>query len=308
MAGTTRADHALFLIRSPFQAYLAARIIRQYAIERPLVLYISRENRAKGAHYFRELEPLAADSAFLRVERGPASAFSSLRTLTRILRWVAFRRIGHVYMANHFLWYFRVLTAWTGARVSTFDDGSGNYISIDNHRWSRGDPHRERLCRLLGGGDMTSLHARIEAHYAVRPDLPNVIDAPLKPIDLKGDSAPAQGDPLNLFIGQPMEEGYADAPIARYFDIVRARADLYFPHPREKRRPFPTVESDLIIEDFAARQDRPVRVWGPFSTAFITLQGVEKICIDLDGNPEYRALMEQAGCRVISLDEAATLP
>lgn len=280
---------SLFLIATPFHAYLAKRIIKSEQLDAD-VWVMSYPHTAKSEHYFRELTEVANG---IYEGRKPGKLLAVWYALTRRPFRQAYDR---VYCALTQPWYFRRCLA-KAREVRTFDDGAGNYVegSFDNFERLQD----KAFARLFFLPTHDEIRRRVVAHYAVRPDLPNSGGPPetIIPIDMGIEVADGKA-PMTLAIGQPFEEFYAPDLVAK----VRARMEglPYFPHPREFSPPTNSIITSEIVEDYVAKlsRDHDVTLIGAFSTAMLTIPNVKKIYLDIYDDPKRRCIMESAGCEV----------
>ena len=283
---------SLFLVATPFQAFLTKRIIIAEKLDAD-VWVMSYPHTAKSERYFQELKDVANATYD---GRRPGKIFAPWYALTRRF----FRQpYDRVYCALTQPWYFRRCLSKAG-EIRTFDDGLGNYVEGSFDSFER--LQDKIFARLFSLPTHDEVRRRIVAHYAVRPDLPNSGSPPEKiiPIDL-GVELGSGKSPMTLAIGHPFEEHYSSEIVAK----VRARLEglPYFPHPREFSPPSGAIVTSEIIEDYVAKlsHDHDVTLIGGFSTALLTIPNVKKIYLDVYDDPKRRAIMQSAGCEVESL-------
>jgi hypothetical protein len=289
---------SLFLIATPFQAFVAKRIILAEQLEDVDVWYVCKPPARRHIHGPALNPPtLKAERYFLELTKVANGIFDPRESgLFRALRYAISRRFfrgeyDRVYCASTHPHYFRRALHKAG-EIRTFDDGAGNYIPDELAKLeSRRD---ETLVQMFGMASHKEILARRKVHYTVRPDLPNVVKAEtMVPVDL-GIKTGTGKTPLTIAVGQPFEAYLPPEAAAR----VRKRLDglPYFPHPMEDD---PLARSD-ILEDHVARQSHlhDITLIGGFSTAMLTIPNVRKIYLDADGNSENRAVMEAAGCEI----------
>ncbi|CAA6676539.1 MULTISPECIES: glycosyltransferase family 52 [unclassified Lentimonas] len=300
-----RRKHTLFLLRSPLQAYITYNIVKQYGLPSPLVLYLSLKPSPKEERYYSLMRSISVDGVFIQLGNHHfASVFKEWRKIATLLGWIVRREISIVILANVWLWCFRVIAQWCGASVATMDDGSLNYSSESQLKWLRDRDQKLWLSRLFLSYSTEELCRVAVRHYALRPDLCHTFGPEPVAVTLGNSrNSRASGGKLNIFLGQPFEKVYDPDVVKNFLRAYHQIGGIYFPHPRERQRPFETIDSPLIIEEFVAAEERELRVFGLFSTALITIQGAEKFYFDLDGNQERREIMERVGCTVLVLSD-----
>ena len=283
---------SLFLIGTPFHAFLAKRIIIAEQLDADAWV-MSYPPTPKSEHYFAELK-IVANAVY--DDRRPGKLFGPWYGMTR--RY--FRQpYDRVYCALTQPWYFRrPLTL--AKEILTFDDGLGNYVEGSFDDFER---LQDRLfARLFSLPTHSEIQGRVVAHYAVRPDLPNSGGRPemIIPIELGVELGDGKS-PVTLAVGHPFEELYDPRIVARVRE--RLKGLPYFPHPREFSPPPGAISTPDIIEDYVTKlsQEHEVTLVGGFSTALVTIPNVKKIYLDVYGDPKRRAIMESAGCEVESM-------
>lgn len=302
---TVRRKNTLLLLRSPLQAYLAYKIVQQEELPSPLVVYLSLASTAKEERYYSLIRSLSEDGIFIQL--GSNHFFNALKEWRKIITvgyWFFRGGISLVLVANVWLWPFRVLARWSNAPIATMDDGSLNYSPESQLEWLEKRDQKNWLTRFFRGYSTKDLCEKAERHYALRPDWCHSFGP--EPIAITLSSQPQHPQDstiVNIFLGQPLEKVYSQVVVENYLRAYKKIGGIYFPHPCEEPRPFETVDSPMIIEEFIATEDRRIRVFGLFTTALITLQGVDKFYFDLDGDKERRKIMERAGCEIMERED-----
>lgn len=292
---------SLFLIRTPFQAWIALKIIEQERIRAYDVLYISRNRNRKDEHYYRRLAAQARRGCFFKHLDVQGRLGGYAKALAGFPWWLIRERYGRAYLASFNLWYFRAIIARC-QEIRTFDDGAGNYFDGGRGLFALAGARDRRVGAWFGGMPVEEVPRQAERHYALRPDLPNIVPAErVSPIRIAGACQAGQGPPSAIAIGQPFGDYLSPESERRVRDYMAQCGGVYFPHPREPDPPPGAVDSDLVLEEFVERQPGPVRLIGGFSTAFFTCRAAEKLYLDADGDPRRRALMESAGCETVRL-------
>lgn len=299
----------LFLIRTPFQAYLCAKIVEQEGIVDYDVIHVSRNANSKDEHYFRKLNPQR--SVFLKHLSEGARASGYIKAVLAFPWWLITTRYSHIYLAGFNTWYFRTIIGWQRqAKICTYDDGSGNYINSGASLSGKSSRRDQLMSAALGGRPLKWFSANIHRHYAVNPSLPNIVERErIVGIMATGHSNCIAGEgQLSIAIGQPFQDYLTADQERSILDHFRERSAIYFRHPREEATPpgMTVIESDLIIEDFVEHKlqsYRTIDLIGAWSTALVTinLPGVHKVYLDADGDPQKRGIMEMVGCEVVGL-------
>lgn len=289
-------SRVLFLVRTPFQAFLCLKIIDQESIENYDVVYVSRHRNRKDEHYFRRLAVNATHATSLK------RLGSKVDLLRKLPAWALRRRYDRIVISTLSAWYFRAIVGWhREAEICTFDDGAANYMKIKEHE--------SRLDRIVGValGGVTPAHIIEHSvrHYAVRGDLENIVPSE-KIVNLEMNGYSGCGvAPLTILIGQNYHEYLSDAAQTRLWEHLRTVGGLYYPHPRETQRDvgLPRIDSEMILEDYVTTMSKSHKITliGGFSTAFITTFGVGKIYIDVDGDECRSAFMKSVGCETVRL-------
>lgn len=305
---------ALLLVRTPFQGFLASKVLKAEAVDTFDLLYFTQHDVAEDRHYYGQLAASARNAAYCYARPRRFDVLAHIDFLWQARRWVTNHGRDLLLMASIDSY---VLAAIAGRQKSTelvtFDDGTGNYNLHSLYHIDRSN-RRGRLYRsLLDAPSADDLKHRIARHYTLHPQFENIAPKQkLRGIDTKEkEDLYRDGQAMTFFIGQPLVEILTPEQIDRF--AARARnwpIDFYVKHPRETK-PLdlgaPLLDKGgLIAEDAIMRAAgaRPIHLLGGFSSVFFNTgnEVVRKTMILFEEMPSFDAnarLAGAIGCEVV---------
>ena len=312
---------SLFLIRTPFQGWLASKIISQERLSNYDVVYFTHDDSLKDRYYFDLLKKNSRSSKYLVARRVSRQALYHYFIYLKLffVRWR--RDYEKVFLSSFDSYLFRVLARrCKGSKIVTFDDGAANIsASSPFYRYSSG-----RLSGLynflLGSGSRESFKKIISYHYTVYPGFNNIVEAgklkPLKLLDERFErDNDLNGERVVFFIGQPFDELVSTGVLGeKGFSKLKSfikdmRVDYYLQHPRElcplDANAVVVNESGKVAEELIfdlAGSGIPV-VYSSFSTVILNLPSgfAKKVYLSLgsgDDEEERKRLCSSRGCEV----------
>lgn len=306
---------ALILLRTPFQAWLAERVLAEKKISDYDVIYVTRHDSEEDRHYFSYFEASAERAYYSIVRSSRIDFFQIWQRKRELSRFLKQRHYDVVMLSSidEFVFSFAA-SKQRHAKVITFDDGTANY-NVGGLYFVQPLSWRGHLSRkLLGVPTYDLLKSRIALHYTLHPQLPNIVDCsrlrPLKPITVVPTNP--EGRVVAFFIGAPLEV-LSKSQRSIFKDSVRRyKIDYYVKHPREDSLIFDDIpmlqKRGRIAEEaiLSAAQGRPIKIIGWFSTVMFNLSGpgIQKIAL-LHRDAEYfrghSQLARRVGCEVVEL-------
>lgn len=296
------------MCRTPFQLLLCQQIVAHYPDETAELLYATDIDGPKDRKYFE-------DSAKHFARR----TYRVLRSRADILRFAllegrAWRgQFSAIATGNHTLSHFRwIISRNPTATIRSFDEGSGNFHSSGElYRDTRTSIERLRD-RILAIPPIAQVFDQTTVHYTVNALLKNVVPSErLQEVALFALPADATAAPVNVIIGQPLEE-HLGPDSQTFFDAILAlNGGHYVHHPREKSRAIAGMQlvhdDPRILEDYVAdliRAGHPVRLIGWYSTVFFTIHSpaVTKVYLHLGQHNNLIELAKRVGCTVFDLN------
>jgi N-acetyllactosaminide alpha-2,3-sialyltransferase len=310
------AKNALLLVRTPFQAWLAQRVLRAENVAEYEVVYFTHNNSPEDRHYFSRLAAGASKAGYFWA---PVRRFDILGHMDFYRQSVAWKRAGPfdvVLLASiNSLVINAMACRQDKAELVTFDDGLANIkangmFQHDVVTWRTG-----LYRRLLGGIDLTDFKQRISRHYSIYTGFANIVEKErLRWLDgwpQIADTVHGNDPMVTYFIGQPFEEVLTTEQIGLLQARLKAmNVDFYVLHPRE-RYPLDINAQVLekrgrIAEDAILQhaQGSPVHLVGWFSTTLFNLARTVKRCTMLllkssADTSTMEAMALKAGCSVV---------
>jgi beta-galactosamide-alpha-2,3-sialyltransferase len=227
---------ALVLCRSPFQAYLAARVLEREHVDRFDLLYHTHHDSEEDRNYFAKLSRRAEWAEYAHV---PIRRFDiTLHLLFRARARRFLRDLGHdVVMLGSIdnLVFSAIAKKQSKARLVTFDDGMSNVFKDGVYRKPRFKGRGEFYRALFGAYNLREARDKIERHYTIYPQFENIVPTDrLVPIENRTWNAEQRSEGPVFFIGQPFEMVLDHEQIERLTAYLRTQAiDLYVRHPYE---------------------------------------------------------------------------
>lgn len=306
---------SLYLCRTPFQLLMCQRIVALFPDETADLCYMTDQDTSKDTSYVAR-----ASGDFERTEYRVLRSRFDILPFVRSLRrhWLGTSDYQKIYVANHTLSHFRyLLKSHRSAEVRSFDEGSGNFdwdgaLHVDKRTTS------ERLRdTVLGIPAIQTIFSKSQKHYTVNASLRNVVAAErLEQIDLiqVPQAGASTNGWVNVVIGQPFEQFLGTTAQSKLLSAYsRIEAGRYVVHPRETDRSeilpnLRVIREERILEDYVcdlAASGKRVRLMGPFSTAFFTINSpvVEKFYLHVSTSDTHSGLATAAGCEVINLHD-----
>jgi hypothetical protein len=308
----------LVLVSTPLQALIAQKLLGPAGSDDYDVVYSAQSDLESHRLYFQKLADNARQASYVAGGRGPAT----LRFLARRFELRSFFRATYdvVHLASIDSQLFRsLLTRHRDASVVSFDDGAANVFSGSRFFAGR-SPGQSAADLILRCQSMQRIRRRIEAHYTLYEDQPNIVDVDrLRPLRLWEDlfrDAPQSrlGESTSFFIGQPFSEAVAagaldaSALAALRGWLSRNAIDHYLVHPREMDPllgPLPAAASAVLAEEkiFELAAGRRPRLHGWFSTVLLNIPPsiADKVYLSVGrGAAEEQRIkmMQAAGCSI----------
>lgn len=305
---------ALFLCRTPFQAYLCYKIAQSERFAALDVIYISRNNSPKDIYYFEKIKSISDREFYFYHPESSNFVFGYLKLLTIFPTWLLKTRYDSIFIASINVWYFRAIAKFkkSSADIYTYDDGSGNFFK-------KGEALKKKVRlkdRIFNtpviGLSVAEIIKLAKRHYTVNSSLTNIVDPNrIKQIDMRVESNKrGKGNNiLKIFIGQNFSEYLSQSEVSRVHNFLGNMNCEYLPHPREKIQKtrfegnIHVIKTEKIIEDYIEEmlsEYSHVEVYGAFSTALITINfdNVDKFYLSVDGSEERERIMKDCGCRI----------
>lgn len=311
----------LFVVRSPFQAWLCVRLIENLDLTSCDLLYITHNNSQEDRYYYELLSKKTdlADYAFV-----PSAQFDVLTHIKlrwRVRKWFSRRTYHSVYIASINSHIINALASrLSSAKLYTFDDGAANLVEDGPYRKSSELSLRFKLYRFIfRARSVEKILKRISKHYTIYRDCKNIVDEarihyiegwPLRASELEDRNNLSQVK--RYFIGAPFHEVMSQSQIdAMIRFLSQIKIDGYIVHPREEV-PLPIkapvvdklgrVAEDIIVG--ASRYYR-VEIFGYLSTVMLNVKDYTSKRVvfipEGHGTSAVLSLAKSSGCKVVML-------
>tara|TARA_R110000851_G_scaffold323249_2_gene489753 strand:- start:10000 stop:10956 length:957 start_codon:yes stop_codon:yes gene_type:complete len=315
---TFEADHenrSLVLVRTPFQAWLVMRVLKEEGVGCYDVIYFTQNNSEEDRHYFSLLEASAKKSLYLFVPPGRLDIFSHILFRYHSRYWSLDRGYRKVFLSSiNAPVPNAIASAQSSAQMISYDDGAANIFSEgDFYKEKRG--LRAKFYRLiLGAQNLSELKKRIFRHYTIYDGYENVVEKNRLVLLKNSKSETSNTDEIkSYFIGAPFREVLTSDQIRQLTTYMESvEIDAYVRHPREKQplnlaAPFlekrGKVAEQAILDDARGRK---IILFGFLSSVMFNMASCvhKRIVFVPKGASRHIALIELAeksGCEVVRL-------
>lgn len=310
-----REKHSLLLVRTPFQAWVAQKVLASEGLKSYDLLYFTHNDSDEDRHYFSQLAETASSSRYCWA---PTRRFDILGHLVfhrQASPWKHRCSYDQVLMASINSPVLNALATYHAASaLITFDDGLANIVPDGMYQQDITGWRTRLYRRMLGAVPLALLKQRIERHYSIYPGFDNIVDPsrvrPLEAWRRKDSAWSAEEKAVSYFIGQPFQEVMSVAQIEQLRQRLKAmKIDFYVRHPREREildiGTVPIEKHGRIAEEAILQhaQGRPIQLIGWFSTVLFNMVNmVERSTTFLvqaaPETPQREAMARKAGCVV----------
>lgn len=305
---------ALLVIRTPFQAWLAQRVLEKEKVSNFDLVYFTQNNSDEDKYYYAQLSIQASRSQYIFIQRQYFDIFSHILFKLKAIKWYFFNHYDLVmYASLNALVPNSLVSKYNKSELITFDDGAANIVK-QGIFYNESDTLRAKLYRIiLGANSLNLIKKRIKRHYSIYPNNPNIVE-PDRLIHLdgwEGDSNRVLDEVRTYFIGAPFEEVMNSDQIARMVSYIK-KLDItaYVAHPRERKMLDIGVKqlnkNGRIAEDavIADAEGRAIRLVGWFSSVMFSLEAdcMQRIVLLPKDSPQSIELAEickKSGCHSI---------
>ncbi|MES1935626.1 glycosyltransferase family 52 [Salinisphaera hydrothermalis] len=316
--GLPRNKHVLVLLRTPFQAWLAEKVIEAESVSSFDLLYFTQDASAEDRFYYARLAGRARDAKFVYVPRQARDLLNHIGFALRAWPFVFRKRYDTTFFSSIDSYVLNALASrGASGQLVTLDDGAANYNQAGLYFCER-VPRRERLYRhIFGARSITETRARIARHYTIQPKLRNIVDESRLKSIVAWDGLPARrqqdGVPKTYFIGAPFQEVLDRHQVARLESYVRQLGvDVYVRHPREHEplglvAPFldkrGRIAEEAILDD---ADGRSIVLVGFLSSVMFNLASCAKTRVVLvpSGAASHNKLIglaRKVGCEIVPI-------
>lgn len=309
---------SLLIVRTPFQGWLAQKVIAQESIKVFDLIYFTQNDSEEDRHYYNELSLQARNSGYYYTKPKKPGILSSIIFKLKTRQWYIDKSYEKVLCASIDAYYVTSLVKkHSGAILITFDDGVAN---IDTTGIYFIEPTAKRAFfykLLLNALSLKELKPFIQRHYTMYEGMENVVSLHRVVFLRKMFQRNSHKNTLSkegtktYFIGAPFEEEFTYKQIQRLTTVLNTfNIDFYIKHPRERKKinikaPYLNkkgrIAEDAILID---AQNKDIILIGAFSTVMLNIGNLcaKRIVLlpkDSSTTEHLSKLSIDAGCELI---------
>ncbi len=303
---------ALVVIRTPFQAWLAQKVLEKEEVENFDIVYFTQNNAEEDQYYYSQLSHQSNKSDYIFVRSQRFDIFSHFIFRLKAHKWYKQGNYDLVmYASINALVPNSLISKHKHAKLITFDDGAAN-VFINGIFNSEAEAFRNKFYRIImRSKSLEVVKDRISRHYTTYPSKDNIVESKrLYYLDGWGYKS-ISSQVKTYFIGAPFEEIMNTEQIIRLENHVKQlKIDCYVAHPRERTtlnigvkllEKNGRIAEDAIIADAKGKN---IRLVGWLSTVMLNLESVcedSVVLLPKESNQvqELTKLSRDFGCRVI---------
>nr|WP_317200232.1 glycosyltransferase family 52 [uncultured Psychrobacter sp.] len=304
----------LLIIRTPFQAWLALKVLEKEKTTNFDLLYFTQNDSKEDKYYYSQLALKARNVDYILVKPKKFDILSHVFFRIKVNKWYRDRTYDVVIFASiNALVPNSLVAKQRRAKLITFDDGAANIVSKGIF-YNELNSLRHRIYQLaLGTVPLSVIKRRICYHYTMYRSYENIVESErLRYIDYFIESIDNKlSDSKTYFIGAPFKEVMTQKQIDRLENYVKElNVDFYVTHPRERKelnigakvlKKNGRIAEEAIIVD---AKDHPIILVGWFSSVMLNIGPLCKSKIvllpkDSSQTPELFKLSKKAGCTPI---------
>lgn len=304
----------LLVVRTPFQAWLAQKVIEKEQAKSLDVVYFTQNDSEEDRYYYEQLALISERSEYIYVRPQRFDILSHAIFRLKAQKWYSSKKYNRViYASINALVPNSLISNHKDSELITFDDGAANFVSSgifhDEDYSLRVTIYRT----LLRSKSLREIKKRVVRHYTIYPNNENIVERK-KLVLIEGWKKYSETSSINAktyFIGSPFEEVMNPSQIFRMKDYIKNLGiDAYVVHPRESNildlgvaalNKNERIAEDAIIADAGSR---PIRLVGWFSSVMLNLETVceSRVVLlpkDSAKSSELYELSKKAGCTPI---------
>lgn len=310
----------LFLCRTPLQAFIISRILKEEAVTDFDLLYVVGKKSDEDVNYYKMLSAESNVSYMLEKYKLRYSIVSTLASYISCPSHFKNNDYENVYLASiDSILFGLVLTNLQYEGLVTFDDGSANIFPVSSYSMPKGPRRAGLYRRVLGVKTVDEMKSLSDKHYTIYRNFPNIVSEEktdyIGGIDSNGhDDCLTESGPT-FFIGQPFHQ-YLPAGAVNKLKawMDAAGVDFYVQHPREES---PIIDNVPILDKGGEIAEIAIlekcegvkpTIIGGFSSVLLNIDEsrARKIYLQIRGdkkewNENAMSLMKQAGCDVVRI-------
>lgn len=231
----------LLIIRTPFQAWLAERVLEKEKIDNFDLIYFTNNNSIEDIHYYKKLALKAKRSEYIFVSPQRINILSLITFKMRSKSWYKYCQYNIILCASIDSFYITsLIRSNRNCRLITFDDGTSNIDTKSSYSYFKESKSiRDNFYRfMLNALSLGQVKSLIDRHYTMYDGYENIVDSSkLVFLDkLKRTSYKKKNTTKTYFIGTPFEEIMNDKEIRKLEGFLKNwECSAYVAHPRETR-------------------------------------------------------------------------
>ena len=231
----------LLIIGTPFQAWLAERVLIEEKVDSFDLIYFTQHNSIEDNYYYEKLALKAERSEYIFVLPQRINVLALIFFKLRTRSWYKYSQYHTIFCANiENIFITSLIRSHHNSRLITFDDGTSNIDTESSYSYFKESGSiRDRVYRvLLNGLTLTQVKSLIDKHYTMYDGYENIVDSSkLIFLDkLKRSSYEENGTTETYFIGAPFEEIMSDKEIKGLEKYLEGwKFSAYVAHPRERK-------------------------------------------------------------------------
>lgn len=267
----------LFICMTPFQIYLATKVIESERIENVLILLINLSSGDKNIFYLYKAAKEIGCDILIYQQNQSRKLLKLLFFLNFIMAHLFFVNFKNVYISSLHDRYVQILLSFIRFNgLYSFDDGVAN-INKD------GIYFKDEFIKK-------KIINKIKLHFTVFPGVDNIVeDKRLRDLNVfeKHVSEYCVENKVSIFIGQPYNEIFNDFSESKISDILESlEIEYYFKHPRENYsfKKVKYIESCEIFESYLENflKNNPkthVEIYSFFSTVMFNVSNFSNVSL-----------------------------
>lgn len=313
-----KTNHALVLVKTPFQAWLVEKVLQTEKVATYDLLYFTQNDSEEDRFYYGRLAENACAARFVFVPRQARDLLNHVRFALSAWPFVFGKRYDASIVSSIDSYVLNaVANRCAAGQLVTFDDGAANYNQEGAYFRDPFSWRARNYRRLFRAKSITETRARVTRHYTIHPNLKNIVDEDrlhtIAGWEFSSAVGERTGSPKIYFIGAPFQ-----ILSSRQINLLESHArgigvDVYVRHPREREPldlavPFlekwGKIAEEAILDDAV---DRPIVLVGSLSSVMFNLASCADRRIifvprDLQRHGSLIDLARKSGCEILLLD------
>ncbi len=294
----------LFIIRTPFQAFLTEKIIDKKRIKNIVVVYISPSNNDSQKYAYERIKILSKTSYYIYLGENKnkiSNLFRHVYAFVYLQVIKKYERFNNIYVSSINSVPVQLLISYINFNnLYTFDDGSANYYYDSEYYNDVEAGFILRTTAKFFGNKYSKkiLLQKSKGHFAILPNERNInsviIYLDIK-LNIQKNIEHCKYESCNVLIGS-IYSIISNNPEQLVNDIKnKMDIDYYIPHPRLNKSDF--LKNKLLIQNNSIaelqienllREYKYVNVYAFNSTVLLSLKNIERLTLFLIGHDSLK--------------------